>query len=80
MPVTPIDDFPQFALGCVRRCQPDSNADPQRTGRHAIVEAQDPAVIGLAIDSNFEPAQLNPLDRRSHGDQGGIAAGERGPE
>src|SRR5438477_3800310 len=55
-PAASTDHFPQFAFGCVRRCQPDSNMDPQRTGRHPVVEAQDPPVIRLAVDGNLEPA------------------------
>src|SRR5438552_3592732 len=80
MPVSPLDqglDLPS--------CNPipsDPNPRPraQRSGGNRIVDAENSAVIRLAIDDHLDATWRQTFLRRPHGDQSRQAAGLGGPK
>ena len=59
---------------------PDPCPRAQRSGGNRIVDAENSAVIRLAIDDDLDATWRLPLLRSPHGDEGGKAAGLGGPK
>jgi len=80
MPVGPPDQ----GLELLSRNAPPSDPDPcpraQRSGGNRIVNAENSAVIRLAIDHDLDATWHLPLLRGPHRDEGSKAAGLGGPK
>src|SRR5881397_2165239 len=75
MPVSPADQVLELPSWHATPSDPNPCPGAQRSGWNRIVDAEDSAVIRLAIDDDLDATRCQTLLRSPHGDEGRQAAG-----